>query len=121
MAGAASQTSVTVTVTGARMRWPFGCCQPLDQVSVMVTVGGVVSCTVTCVWQVLLFEASSFALQSMVVVPRANGPLPQDATHAPQLSLHVAEAVYAVCGPVHSMVAGAAHAVAGFSLSATST
>jgi hypothetical protein len=60
---------------------------------VIVTEGGVVSCTVTCVWQVLLFVASSFALQSMTVVPSANGPLPQEAVHVPQLSLQVAEAV----------------------------
>jgi hypothetical protein len=55
-------------------------------------MGGVVSCTLICVWHVFLFDASSFALQSMTVVPRANGPLPQDAVQVPQLSLHVAEA-----------------------------
>jgi hypothetical protein len=91
MVGAASQTSVAVTATGMGMRWPF-CSQLLDRVTVRVTVGGVVSCTVSCVRHVFLFDASSFALQSMIVVPNANGPLPQEAVQVPQLSLHVAEA-----------------------------
>jgi hypothetical protein len=73
------------------MSWPFRT-QPVGGAKVIVTDGGVVSCTVTRVWQELLFEASSFALQSMTVVPTANGPLPQEAVQVPQLSLHLAEA-----------------------------
>jgi len=50
MVGAASQTSVAVTVTGMGMSWPFRT-QPVGGAKVIVTDGGVVSCTVTRVWR----------------------------------------------------------------------